>query len=488
MKNRTLAIIGLLLAAVCFAVILIGGRSYTVELPLKEKTGRFEEYSVEIEQKTPVVSLEHQRVENGTLYLKFRSVQRGKTYVVVNDPEGPIRYFCLYSHRFGVLTYDSCFGDCTGGRIIPIAISVYLALILWVLLRRYRAGVKESLYRYKNVKNLGLIIYLGGLLLGQLIRVFSSGGIAQTARTTLTAASTVAYVALPLAFIVSILVTVSNIQLMRREGRNWRNMLGFLLGLLLCLTTVFPEALGEYLQRTTIIDVHNESGVWLYIEMAVENGVLVAVSYLEGILLATIILGIKAAKRVPAFDKDYMLILGCQINADGTLTNLLKGRADRALEFARMQEETTGKKLTFVPSGGQGSDEVISEAEAIRHYLAESGVPADRILVEDRSTNTEENIRNSAALIRETGGGQEAKITFATTNYHVFRAGILANRQGVPMEGIGGRTRSYFWINAFIREFIATIYAERKTHVRMVLVMLAAALTMVYVVYLSNVL
>ena len=131
---------------------------------------------------------------------------------------------------------------------------------------------------------------------------------------------------------------------------------------------------------------------------------------------------------------------------------------------------------------------VTSEAEAIRRYLAESGVPADRILVEDRSTNTEENIRNSAALIRETGGGQEAKIAFATTNYHVFRAGILANRQGVPMEGVGGKTRSYFWINAFIREFIATIYAERKTHVRMVLVMLAAALTMVYVVYLSNVL
>jgi len=56
------------------------------------------------------------------------------------------------------------------------------------------------------------------------------------------------------------------------------------------------------------------------------------------------------------------------------------------------------------------------------------------------------------------------------------------------MEGIGGRTRSYFWINAFIREFIATMYAEWKTHVRVILVMLASALAMIYMVYLSNVL
>ena len=488
MKNRTLVMIGLLLAAVCFAVILAQGTSYTVEVPLSGAPGSSEDYPVVIEKGAQAVSLTNRWVEDNTLYLQFRSIQRGKAFVSVDGPEGPIRYFHLYSHYFGVLTYDSYFGDCSGSWVIPLAVCLYLVLVLWTLLRRYRAGVKDSLYQYKNVKNLGLMIYLGGLLLGQLFRLFSGGGMEETARTTLGAASTIAFVALPFAFIVSVLVTASNIRLMRKEGRNWRNMLGFLLGLLVCLATLFPEVLAEYLQRTTIVDVHNQGGVWLYIEMAVENGVLVAVSYLESILLATIILGIKAARKIPAFDKDYMLILGCQINADGTLTNLLKGRADRALEFARMQEEATGKKLTFVPSGGKGPDEVTSEAEAIRRYLAESGIPADRILVEDQSTNTEENIRNSAALIRGAAGGQEAKAAFSTTNYHVFRAGILANQQGVPMEGIGGRTRSYFWINAFIREFIATMYAEWKTHVRVILVMLASALAMIYMVYLSNVL
>jgi vancomycin permeability regulator SanA len=489
MKNRTLMITGLLLMVACFAAILIQGRTYTVAVPVCGAVERAEDARVEIEQAAPSVELTGQWLEDDTLYLKFHSVHRGKAYVDVYDPEGEaVQIFNLYVHHLGAITFSSFFGDCTGGRIIPAAIGVYLVLVLWTLIRRYRADVRRSLYQYRNVKSLGLIVYLGGLLLGQISYLFAGGGVERAARSTLDAASAIASFALPIAFLVSVLVTISNIHLLRREGRNWRNMLGFLLGLLVCLTTLFPHVLGEFLQRTTLVDVHNDRGAWQYIEMAVENGVLVAVSYLECILLATILLGVKAARKIPAFDKDYMLILGCQIKKDGTLTKLLKGRADRALEFARMQREATGKELVFVPSGGQGADEVISEAEAIRRYLLETGVPADRILPEDRSVNTEENIRNAAALIRKAAGDREAKIAFATTNYHVFRAGILANRQGVPMEGIGGRTRSYFWINAFIREFIATVYTERKTHIRVILVMLAAVLAMICMVYFSNVL
>ena len=75
------------------------------------------------------------------------------------------------------------------------------------------------------------------------------------------------------------------------------------------------------------------------------------VAYFECVLFGTIIMGIISAKRVPKYDKDYIVILGCQIRKDGTLTNLLKGRVDRAIEFAKMQRETTGKELTrYSPS------------------------------------------------------------------------------------------------------------------------------------------
>ena len=73
-------------------------------------------------------------------------------------------------------------------------------------------------------------------------------------------------------------------------------------------------------------------------------------AYLECILLATVILAVKAARHVPPFDREYVLILGSQINRDGTLTKLLQGRADRALEFAEMQRQAGGPDPVFVPS------------------------------------------------------------------------------------------------------------------------------------------
>ena len=152
-----------------------------------------------------------------------------------------------------------------------------------------------------------------------------------------------------------------------------------------------------------------------------------------------------------------------------------------------MQQKAGGKELIFVPSGGKGEDEIISEAEAIAGYLKEKGIPEERILVENRSGNTEENLRFSSELIRRHAGGAEPKIAFSTTNYHVFRAGLLASDQGIMAEGIGSGTKSYFWINAFVREFIATIFSEKRTHLIVLGVLTLINLLMVVMTYISNV-
>ena len=211
----------------------------------------------------------------------------------------------------------------------------------------------------------------------------------------------------------------------------------------------------------------------------------IAAVYLECILAGTIIMTVKAARRIPSFDRDYIIIHGSQIRKDGTLTRLLQGRTDRAVEFAKMQKEATGKDIVFVPSGGKGSDEVISEAEAIRNYLLANAIPAEQILVEDQSVSTEENLRNSAALIRERSG-EEAKVAFATTNYHVFRAGLLGTATGLDLQGIGSKTKRYFWVNAFVREFIATLYAERKRHLLVFATVSLACIVMIAMMYIST--
>ncbi|MBP3195743.1 MAG: YdcF family protein [Butyrivibrio sp.] len=108
-------------------------------------------------------------------------------------------------------------------------------------------------------------------------------------------------------------------------------------------------------------------------------------SYFECLFLSTALSAFLATKHRPGYDKDFIIILGCGIRKDGSLTPLLRGRVDSALDFEKEQFEASGKHAVFVPSGGQGTDEVIPEGEAMERYLCEKGVPKERILREDKS-------------------------------------------------------------------------------------------------------
>ncbi len=173
--------------------------------------------------------------------------------------------------------------------------------------------------------------------------------------------------------------------------------------------------------------------------------------YFECMLLGTIVADAIAAKYEPEKNKDYVIVLGCGLRKDGTPTPLLKGRLDRALAFAEAQKAETGKDLTFLTSGGQGPNEAVSESASMKRYLLEHGVPEERIIEEDRSTDTSENMKNSKELIFERD--PDAKVAFATTNYHVFRSGLFARRVKMRAVGMGAETKWYFWPNAAVREF-----------------------------------
>ena len=172
---------------------------------------------------------------------------------------------------------------------------------------------------------------------------------------------------------------------------------------------------------------------------------------------------------------DYIIIHGAGL--DGTRpTPLLAGRIDKALELWNKQHHQ-GK---FVASGGQGADEVVSEAQAMRDYLLEKGVPADAILMEDKSTTTWENLKNSIAVIRAdraTSGGTDAASDDVTasdsagacgdfttavvsSDFHVFRCAEYAHNLGIKADGIGSHTKGWYWPTAFIREFIAITKAH----------------------------
>ena len=250
---------------------------------------------------------------------------------------------------------------------------------------------------------------------------------------------------LPAMLAFSVLMIVSNIALLRHESFRVQNILGLGIGFLL----IASQAFGFWLLTRNI----SESEMQVRVFLTLSSVYYTIFTYFECILIGSVVCGLRAARHVPAPVQDYILILGCGFRKDGTLPPLLRGRVDRAIWFWKEQQEQGGKEAVLIPSGGQGGDEPMAEAEAMGRYLRERGIPEKAILQEEKSRNTYQNMEFSRKLIEERDGSADDKnVIFVTTNYHVFRSGVWAGLAGLRAEGLGSDTRWWFWPNAFIRE------------------------------------
>ena len=257
----------------------------------------------------------------------------------------------------------------------------------------------------------------------------------------------------PLIILLSLALALSNVELMRHEGKRLLNMLGIVTGSFMLAGLLLP----------VILDLNflgDKSSFRLYARlMSIYTSVY---AYLECMLLGSVICCILAGRRRLLQEADYIIVLGCRVRRDGSLTPLLKGRCDRAIEQYRQQLLERGRAPILIPSGGKGGDEPLAEGQAMGEYIR-SCLPEGELIVEDKSINTFENISLSKKLIvqrSETEAGREMAIAFSTSSYHVFRSGMIANDAGLHAMGIGSRTKWYFWPNAFIREF-AGLMARR---------------------------
>ena len=274
-------------------------------------------------------------------------------------------------------------------------------------------------------------------------------------------------------FPVSIQMSIrGNVTLIRREGRRFVNILGIILSFLLVGGNLVITLLDRQLTAT------DNRSVSLHLLVNVCAALYL---YFECMIVGSIIADLIAASYCPAKDKDFLIVLGCGLQRDGTPTPLLKGRLDLALQFWREQRQETGRTARFVCSGGQGPDEVQSEAASMCDYLISKGIRADRILIEDRSSDTAENMRFSYNIIREIKPG--AKAAFFTTNYHVFRAGLKARRVKMRAVGMGAPTRWYFWPNAAVREFVGLLTEHRGKQALIMAGALAAYITLTILAY-----
>ena len=141
----------------------------------------------------------------------------------------------------------------------------------------------------------------------------------------------------------------------------------------------------------------------------------------------------------------YLVVLGAQMKPEGP-TKVLQYRLDAALAYL-----TDHPECQVVVSGGQGADEHISEAQGMYDYLVAHGLEADRILLEDQSVNTVQNLAFSAKNFDK----EKDEILIVSNNFHVFRAVGIARRQGYQkVSGLAARGYWFLLPNNMLREFV----------------------------------
>lgn len=125
---------------------------------------------------------------------------------------------------------------------------------------------------------------------------------------------------------------------------------------------------------------------------------------------------------------DYIIVLGHKLN-NNKISNVLEYRLNKVLEYSE------NNNCKIILSGGITSNNTISEAEVMKDYLVNNGINESRIILEDKSTDTVENIRNCKEYV-----DSKSKIVVISSNYHIVRAKMICRLLGLNAKGIGTYT------------------------------------------------
>lgn len=243
-----------------------------------------------------------------------------------------------------------------------------------------------------------------------------------------------------IAAILLIIATVHFMTPMFSAIVNVGNITGEAVSVILLFMVIFRRTFSEMFSR-----MWEHTGGRILLTAA---GVLVGISIIGALIISGFM--VRAMNDKPDNKQTTLVVLGCQINGE-TPSRMLKRRLDAAYEYL-----SEHKDENVIVSGGQGSDEVTSEADVMRKYLIDKGIAENRIFIEDKSTSTEENIRFSKEIIEKEGLCKD--ITIVTDGYHQLRADIFAKREGMNSCNISAETEGWLLPTYWIREWYGVLH------------------------------
>jgi len=148
---------------------------------------------------------------------------------------------------------------------------------------------------------------------------------------------------------------------------------------------------------------------------------------------------------------DYVIVLGARLYGEIPSPAL----HERLLVASRYLEEN--KSVKVIVSGGKGDDEDISEALAMKIHLMDSGIDEDRIIMEDKSTSTFENLKFSKEIIEKMDGKGRYTLVIVSSRNHLFRAKLIARRLDISAYGLEAAIPPSSLIYSYIREYFAFV-------------------------------
>lgn len=245
-------------------------------------------------------------------------------------------------------------------------------------------------------------------------------------------------------FVVASFLFQNGITMARREGARPANLLSLVAGL--AIFAVIALAIASERAESDGLSLFATVTALLF-------------GYVSFLLVSYVIYAWVYGRTTAHRDADYVVVLGSGLKDGGRVPPLLASRLDRGWDVYRKVASRGKVTPALIVSGGKGSDERVSEAEAMSRYLIDRGFPPDRLIREDQSRSTEENLVFSKAIMERLLPGYRCIVV--TSNYHVFRAAILARRTGLNGQVTGARTAGYYWPSAMLREFAAVFWSYR---------------------------
>lgn len=239
----------------------------------------------------------------------------------------------------------------------------------------------------------------------------------------------------------------NGLTMVRKEGRRPTNLLSMAagLGIFALIALVF----GVAGRGSRVVDT-------------MVAGLIMLVGYVSFIFLCFLAYAFLYGRITVRGDVDYVVMLGSGLICGERVSPLLASRLEKGRQIHAAQVARGGRTPLLLVSGGQGSDEKLSEARAMADWLIARGVPEERIRLEDRSATTRENLAFSRTIMADADPGYRCVVV--TNNFHAFRAAMTARAAGVNGQVLGSPTATYFWPSATLREFVAVFWEHRAVN------------------------